>query len=176
MVVRPYLELAFESQTTTVLPSTYDLTAKPSTYTAASYSGGSDYTDITSTGGSPIFQGRNKAFLVSSTGVPPDMIAAGGFGYTISVNFKIDNLFVNNADVNTFCTNHFSGAFSNDVKYEPVYEILLDTKVIGLYLLISDCRQATHATNKALVLGFKIDSAGGFTGATFSFTLSSRSL
>lgn len=170
--MRPEKELAFEAQTSEVVPTTYDLTAKPDAYTAASYSGGSAFTDITSTGGAPIFQGRNKAMLVSYNSVPTEMVQAGGVEYTVSLNFQIVNLFLTNSDVSTFCNNHFSGTFTEDVKYEPVYEILVDTKVIGLYLLISDCK--THATNKDLKLGFKIDSAGGFTGSFHTFTLSSR--
>lgn len=173
-VMRPYLQLEPESNTLPMSLSVYDATAKPDAYTSAAYTGSSSVTDVTSTGGTAIYQGRNKATLVSSTGISTDQTNAGGLDYVVSVNFNIANLFTANADVNTFCSNHFAGSFSEDVAMEPIYELILDTKVIGLYLQITDCRSSTHAYNKVVKLGFKIDSASGFTGTSYSLTLSSK--
>jgi hypothetical protein len=170
-VVRPTLELAFEAQSSVVRPTVYDLAVLSSTDTAAKYTGSSQLTDITSTGGSPIFQGRSKAMLVSS-GLPADLVASSVLDYVVSVNFKIKNLFVNNADIATFCGNQFSGTFTGPTPFEPIYMISLDGHNIGLFLTILDCRSSTHAYDKTLKIGFKIDS-GTYTGATHTFTLSS---
>lgn len=172
-VFRPDLELQFESRTLPQSVNTFDMTAKPDAYTAASYTGGSAFTDLTSVGGNVFFQGRNKAALISYNSLPAKQIKANSIEYVVSVNFKIENLFINNAAVSNFCGAHFSGGFSDEIVFEPIYEILVDSKVVGLYLKIADCRSTSSATDKVVTLGFKIDSVSGFTGSTYSLTLTS---
>jgi hypothetical protein len=131
----------------------------------------STFTDLGNVNGQTKFQGRNKAAVLNNKGIPTNMTSVGAIDYVVSTSFSIKNDYIDNSKITRFCGKINSGTFSADVTYEPIYEIIVDTKTVGLYAKLSDCLTSTTTPfTKTIQVGFKIDTTS-WIGTQFTMTL-----
>lgn len=131
----------------------------------------STFTDLGNVNGQTKFQGRNKAAVLNNKGMPINITSVGAIDYVVSTSFSIKNDYIDNSKITGFCGKINSSTFSAEVAYEPIYEIIVDTKTVGLYAKITDCHTSTTTPfTKSIEVGFKID-AVSWTGTKLTMTL-----
>lgn len=172
-IFRPSVDLDPEQKVLSTTSTPYISTTKNIGVASSGSESSSTFTDLNNMDGGVRFQGRNKAAIVNNLGIPSNMTAIGAFDYVVSVSLNISNDYSDNTQIQNFCSKISSSGFSADVAYEPIYEILFDTKVFGLYLSISNCGSTSAPYDKYVNIGFKLDSSA-FVGSSASVTLSSK--